>query len=91
VKNRYSRKETISPAIVINIFTAVILFVIGFLLITGIITPYISTEFRVIFGIIFMSYGIFRSTTIYSKWKALKQEKKREEMKEAREKLLKHD
>jgi len=91
VKNRTSRKETVNPAILINIFTAVILFVIGFLLITGIITPYISTEFRVIFGIIFMSYGIFRSTTIYSKWKNIKQEKKREQMKEAREKLFKHD
>lgn len=91
MKNRNSRKETINPAILINIFTAVILFVIGFLLVIGIITPYISTEFRVIFGIIFMSYGIFRSTTVYSKWRQMKQEKRREEMKEDREKLFKHD
>ena len=89
MKNRYSRKETINPAFVINIFTAVFLFVIGFLLITGIITPYISTEFRIIFGIIFMSYGIFRSSTVYSKWRQMKQEKRREEMKEARDKLYK--
>ena len=80
-----------NPTIYINVFTAVVLFVLGILLITGLLASHINIEMRLIFGIIFLSYGIFRTVNVYSKLKLRKQENKLEEMKKARENLFKDE
>ena len=80
-----------NPTIYINVFTAVVLFVLGILLVTGLLASHINIEMRIIFGIIFLSYGIFRTVNVYSKLKLRKQENKLGEMKKARENLFKNE
>ena len=80
-----------NPTIYINVFTAVVIFVLGILLITGLLASHINIEMRIIFGIIFLSYGIFRTVNVYSKLKLRKQENKLGEMKKARENLFKNE
>ena len=80
-----------NPTIYINIFTAVVLFILGILLITGLLAAHINLEMRIIFGILFLSYGIFRTVNVYSKLKLKKQENKLVEMKKARENLFKNE
>jgi len=72
----------------INVFTAVVLSVIGIILLVGVFTPYIETRNRVIFGVILLSYGIYRFITVYSKIKLLRQQKRIEELEHKTQELI---
>jgi multisubunit Na+/H+ antiporter MnhC subunit len=72
----------------INIFTAVVLSVIGVILLVGVFTPYIETRNRVIFGVILLGYGIYRFITVYSKIKLLKQQKQIEDLEHKTQDLI---
>ncbi|MBI5402611.1 MAG: hypothetical protein HY959_04370 [Ignavibacteriae bacterium] len=76
-----------SPVIIINIFTSVVVFMVGLVMILGLI-PNIPTQTRVIFGIIFMSYGVFRFLNVQTKLRMKKQEEKRMKMEKDLEELI---
>jgi hypothetical protein len=66
------------PVIIINIFTSIIVFIVGLVMLLGLI-PHIPTQTRVIFGIIFMSYGVFRFLNVQTKLRVKKQNEIREQ------------
>lgn len=76
-----------SPVIIINIFTSIVVFIVGLVMILGLI-PNIPTQTRVIFGIIFMSYGVFRFLNVQTKLRLKKQEEKRMKMEKDLEELI---
>jgi flagellar biosynthesis component FlhA len=75
------------PVIIINIFTSLVVFIVGLVMALGLI-PHIPTQTRVIFGIIFMSYGIFRFINVQAKLKVKKQNEMREKMMKETEELI---
>ena len=68
-----------SPVIIINIFTSLVVFIVGLVMLLGLI-PHIPTQTRVIFGIIFMSYGVLRFINVQTKLRVKKQNEQREKM-----------
>jgi predicted membrane protein len=75
-------------ALYINTFSAIVSVVMGLLLLIGIVLPQIETTSRLVFGAIFLSYGIYRLLNVQSKRKAMKQEEEHERMKQAQEELI---
>jgi hypothetical protein len=67
-----------SSVIIINIFTSIVVFIVGLVMLLGLI-PHIPTQTRVIFGIIFMSYGVFRFLNVQTKLRVKKQNEIREQ------------
>jgi hypothetical protein len=76
-----------SPVIIINIFTSIAVFIIGLVMILGLI-PNIPMQTRIIFGIIFISYGIFRFLNVQTKLKIKKQNELREKMLKETDELI---
>lgn len=75
--------------LVINVFTAFVVFAVGVLFLAGVIpTPAKDTTTRYLFGFILMGYGVYRFVNFNTKRKMLKFEEKREKIKEAQEKLI---
>ncbi len=79
-----------NTVIIINFFTSLIVFIVGIVFLTGMFLPNLETDKRLIFGIIFVSYSIYRFINAFSKLKLYKQEKKHKDIKEAQEKLIKN-
>ena len=79
-----------NPILIINYFTSAVLFVIGLLLASGIISSTIEPSTRIIFGIIFIAYSVYRFVTTQSRRRMEKQNEMRDKMKEEREKLIKN-
>lgn len=75
-----------SPVIIINIFTSVVVSVVGILMLVGLIPGEKNT--RIILGVIFIGYGIFRFLNVKAKLKVKKQNEMREEMKKKTEELI---
>jgi hypothetical protein len=75
------------PVIIINIFTSIAVFIVGLVMLLGLI-PHIPTQTRIIFGIIFMSYGVFRFLNVQTKLKVKKQTEMREKMMKETEELF---
>lgn len=75
----------------INIFTAVTVFALGLLIAVGVFGAGINGTTRIIFGVLFMSYGVYRFLNVQTKRKLLKQEETREKMREERERLFRND
>ena len=76
-----------NPVILINIFTSIIVFIIGLVMVLGVI-PNLPQDKRLIFGIIFMAYGVYRFVTTQSKIKLQKQQERLEMMEKAKQELL---
>lgn len=76
-----------SPVIIINIFTSIIVFIVGLVMLLGLI-PHIPTQTRVIFGIIFMSYGVFRFLNVQAKLRVKKQNEMREKISKETDELI---
>ena len=76
-----------NTVITINIFTAVAVTVVGVLILTGLI-PFKDSPTRIIFGIIFISYGIFRYLNIRAKLKVKKQNDLFENLEKAKKDLI---
>jgi len=73
----------------INIFTAIVGVVMGVLLFSGLLFENMDLSKRMIFGSIFMGYGIYRYINVQSKRNQLKREKEIERIKRAQEELIK--
>lgn len=76
-----------SPVIIINIFTSIVVFIVGLVMLLGLI-PHIPTQTRIIFGIIFMSYGVFRFLNVQTKLKVKKQNELREKLMKDTDELI---
>lgn len=77
----------LSPVIIINIFTSLVVFIVGLVMLLGLI-PNIPMQSRVIFGIIFMSYGILRFINVQTKIRVKKQNEMREKMEKNTDDLI---
>lgn len=72
----------------INFFTAFCVFIAGLLMVLKIILPMIEPSTRIIFGFIFMAYGLYRYLTTMTKIKIKKQEEQRRKMEKAQDDLI---
>ncbi len=72
----------------INFGTAILTFVLGLLLITGILYPGGPGETKTMLGIVLMIYGVYRFVTSITKVKRQKLEERRLKIQEDKEKLL---
>jgi len=77
-----------NTVIYINLFTSVVVFGMGVLFVTGLLIPQVDFKTRLIFGVIFMSYGIYRYINVMAKRKILRQNKEHERIKAAQEELI---
>ena len=78
-----------NSAMYINIFTAVVGVVMGILLFSGLLFENMDITKRIIFGAIFMGYGIYRYVYVQSKRNQMKREREIERIKRAQEELIK--
>lgn len=74
--------------IIINVFTAVVVFVAGVLILFMPVNQHSTVS--IVFGIILIAYGIYRFMNVISKQKLIKQEQKIEKMKIAQEELIRN-
>lgn len=73
----------------INIFTAIVGVVMGILLFSGLLFENLDISKRLIFGAVFMGYGIYRYVYVQSKRNQMKREREIERIKRAQEELIK--
>lgn len=78
-----------NASIIINFATALITFIFGIILVTGILFPGKVDSSKFMLGIVLMIYGIYRFVNSFSKIKKMKMEENRLRLNEEREKLLK--
>jgi len=76
-----------NTVLLINILTSAVVFVVGILIIAGVVTPAMSSNIRITFGVVFMAYGIYRFVNFLSKRKLLKLQEKRERIEKEKDKL----
>jgi cytochrome c biogenesis protein CcdA len=76
-----------NAVLVINLVTSIVVFVTGVLILAGIV-PAGNSYIRVIFGIIFMLYGVYRFLNFRTKKKLQQIEENREKMQRAKDKLF---
>ena len=79
-----------NSAMYINIFTAIVGVVMGVLLFSGLLFENMDLTKRMIFGTIFMGYGIYRYIYVQSKRNQMKREREIERIKRAQEDLIKN-
>ncbi len=60
----------------------------GVLLIGGIVLPQIETSTRIIFGVVFLAYGIYRILGVQAKMKSIRQQEEHERIKKAQEDII---
>ena len=72
----------------INFFTAFCVFLVGLLMVLKIILPMVESSTRIIFGFIFMAYGVYRYVTTQTKIKINRQEEQRRKMEKAQDDLI---
>lgn len=78
-----------NSAFYINVFSATVGIVMGFLLISGIVLPGVELNTRLILGLIFLAYGFYRYIQVYNKRKQIKRQEARDRMKQAQEDIIK--
>lgn len=78
-----------NSAMYINIFTAAVGVIMGVLLFTGVLFENMDFSKRIIFGVIFFGYGVYRYINVQSKRKQMKMEKESERIKRAQDELIK--
>lgn len=79
-----------NTTIIINIFTSIVVFVVGILIAFGVIISSIDLSTRMIFGILFMAYGVYRFVNVQTKIKMMKMQERSEKMKKETEELIKN-
>ena len=77
-----------NASVIINFSTAVITFIFGIVLSTGILFPGKVDTAKFMLGIVLMIYGVYRFVNSLSKIKQLKMEENREKILAQREKLF---
>jgi uncharacterized membrane protein HdeD (DUF308 family) len=78
----------LKTVIIINVFTAVVVFVAGVLILFMPVNQHSTVS--IVFGIILIAYGIYRFMNVISKQKLIRQEQKIEKMKIAQEELIRN-
>jgi hypothetical protein len=78
-----------NSAFYINVFSATVGIVMGFLLISGVVLPGVELNTRLILGLIFLAYGFYRYIQVYNKRKQIKRQEARDRMKQAQEDIIK--
>lgn len=76
--------------IIINIITSIFVFAAGLLIAFGVLVPNIAASTQIIFGVLFMAYGIYRFVNVQSKIKLMKMQERSEKMREETEELIKN-
>jgi hypothetical protein len=79
-----------NATIIVNIVTSIIVFAVGLLIALGVITPTMEMSTRLIFGILFMAYGIYRFINVQTKIKIVKLKERSEKMRQETEELIKN-
>lgn len=77
-----------NSALYVNFATAILTFVAGVLILTGILFPAGDNGTMKVFGVVLILYGVYRFITSVSKMKQLKIIERREKLIEEKEKLL---
>ncbi len=75
-------------ALYINIFTSIVSIGMGVLLIGGMILPQMQAGTRLVFGLVFLAYGIYRLLGVQAKLKSKRQQEEHERLKKAQEELI---
>lgn len=79
-----------NSAFYINIFSATVGIVMGILLLSGIVLPGVELNTRIVLGLIFFAYGMYRYLQVYNKRKMIKRQELREKMKQAQEDIIRN-
>jgi hypothetical protein len=77
-----------NSAFYINVFSATVGIVMGVLLLSGIVLPGVEMEKRLVIGLIFLAYGLYRYLQVYNKRKMIKRQELRDRMKQAQEDII---
>ncbi|MBL8007459.1 MAG: hypothetical protein JNJ56_08005 [Ignavibacteria bacterium] len=77
-----------NASLIINFFTALITFVMGILILTGIIFPGSRDSSIQVFGIVLLIYGVYRFVNLFSKVKQIRMQERQEILNKEREKLF---
>jgi hypothetical protein len=77
-----------NSAFYINVFSATVGIVMGVLLLSGIVLPGVELNTRLVLGLIFLSYGLYRYLQVYNKRKIMKRQEQRDRMKQAQEEII---
>ena len=77
-----------NSAFYINVFSATVGIVMGFLLLSGIVLPGVELNTRLVLGLIFFAYGMYRYILVYNKRKLIKRQEQRDRMKQAQEDII---
>ena len=77
-----------NAAIYINFATALVTFIFGLLLLTGMIYPGANDSIKLMFGIVLMIYGVYRFVNTISKIKQTRMQERAELLNKEREKML---
>jgi len=77
-----------NSAFYINILSASVAIVMGLLLLGGLVLPDSEFNTRLVLGLIFLSYGIYRFLHVYNKRKILKRQEQRDRIKQAQEEII---
>lgn len=77
-----------NASVYVNFATAALTFVLGVLILTGMVFPGHLDSSKLMFGIVLIIYGVYRFVTTISKIRQVKQEERKAKLSEEREKLL---
>lgn len=75
-------------SIYINFATAVVTFIFGILLLTGVIYPENKDNTKLVFGIVLIIYGVYRFVNTNSKLKLMKLQERQEKLYIEKEKFF---
>lgn len=80
-----------NPTVIISYFATAAAFIVGLLLLIGIVGEGLEPQLRIIFGIVFTAYSVYRFLYVQSKLKEAKRRELQEKMKLEKEKLFKNE
>lgn len=80
-----------NPTIIISYIATAVAFIVGLLLLFGIVGEGLEPQLRIIFGVVFSAYSIYRFLYVQSKIKESKRRELQEKMKIEKEKLFKNE
>ncbi len=79
-----------NSALYINLFSAAVGIIMGVLLISGVMFQNMDFNTRMVFGFIFLGYGIYRYLNVQNKRKMLKRQAEIDRLKKAQEDLIRN-
>ena len=79
-----------NSALYINLFSAAVGIIMGVLLISGVMFQNMDINTRMVFGFIFLGYGIYRYLNVQNKRKMLKRQAEIDRIKKAQEDLIRN-